>query len=69
MARTNLKIFRIKQGMSQDAFAKEIGYTREHYRRVESGVYDYTLRFERAMRSRFNLTHDEFEKIMAKDEE
>lgn len=69
MQRTNLKIFRVKQNMSQDVMAREIGYTREHYRKVESGVYDYTLRFERAMCSRFNLTREEFEELMKKDDD
>ena len=55
--------------MSQDVMAREIGYTREHYRKVESGVYDYTLRFERAMCSRFNLTREEFEELMKKDDD
>lgn len=62
-----LKLFRIKKGMSQEKFAAEIGYSREHYRQIEIGARDYTVRFMDNMRSRFNLTEKEFLKIMEKD--
>ena len=67
--RLKLKLFRIKSGMSQEKFAKELGYSREHYRQIENGQRDYTIRFMETFRKRFNLTEKEFKQIMTKSEE
>lgn len=67
--RTELKVFRVKLGLSQEKLAAEVGYTREHYRRIEQGVYEPTLRFIEAFKSRFNLTHEQAVKLLRKDGE
>lgn len=55
MMRENLKDFRLKQRMSQEEFAKAIGYSRVMYQQVESGVRDGTLGFWNAIKERFAL--------------
>lgn len=67
--RTKLKLFRIQQKMTQAKFANEIGYTRNHYAKIENGEFNYTLKFMTNFRSRFNVTEKEFQEIMKKDEE
>lgn len=54
-ARENLKDFRLQKRMSQAVFAKEIGYSREMYRRVESGESDGSFDLWSALQIRFGV--------------
>jgi transcriptional regulator with XRE-family HTH domain len=67
--RTRLKLFRVEQGLSQEAMATELGYKRSQYAAVENGKYNPTLRFIEAFKERFNRSHDEAINILKKDGE
>lgn len=67
--RTNLKVFRIKQKMTQAEFAKAVGYTRSHYGRIENGDYDPRQEFWEKLKKRFNVSDTLLLQLMKKDEE
>lgn len=67
MMRENLKDFRLKQRMSQEEFAKSIGYSRVMYQQVESGVRDGTLDFWNAIQERFVLPDAEMWALTKKE--
>lgn len=67
MMRENLKDFRLKQRMSQEEFAKAIGYSRVMYQQVESGVRDGTLDFWNAIQERFVLPDGEMWALTKKE--
>lgn len=68
MVRENLKDFRLKMRMSQEEFAKEIGYSRVMYQQVENGVRDGTLDFWNAIKERFALPDGEMWALTKKEE-
>lgn len=43
--RTALKIFRVQHNLSQDGMAQKLGFSRQHYARIENGEQDVSLRF------------------------
>lgn len=43
--RTALKIFRVQHNLSQDSMAQKLGFSRQHYARIENGEQDVSLRF------------------------
>lgn len=53
--RTNLKLFRVKQCLSQDEIAAKIGCTRATYSSVESGKRDGRLAFWHDLQKAFNI--------------
>lgn len=57
--RTNLKVFRVGRGMTQEQFAAEIGYNRCHYGRIENGKHKMPLAMLDAIKSRFGIDGDE----------
>ena len=44
MARTKLKLYRLRLKMTQAEFAEKLGYSRAQYARVESGEKEVQLR-------------------------
>lgn len=62
--RKKLKLFRIERELTQAEMAKELGYSREHYRRVEAGTQNYTRQFEEALQKRFGITHEKATDIL-----
>ena len=44
MARTKLKLYRLRKRMTQAEFAKKLGYSRGQYARVESGEQEVQLK-------------------------
>ena len=53
--RTNLKVFRVKQNLSQEAFAEKIGYTRATYSAIENGKRSGRQRFWLDFQKAFNI--------------
>lgn len=68
MVRENLKDFRLMQRMSQDDFAKAIGYSRVMYQQVENGVREGTFDFWNAIQQRFNIPDSDMWKLTKKEE-
>ena len=68
LARENLKDFRLLKRMSQDRFAKEIGYSRGMYQQVENGERDGTQEFWTALQKRFNVEDQKMWSLMKKTE-
>lgn len=68
MVRENLKDFRLKQRMSQEEFAKAIGYSRVMYQQVESGVREGTFDFWNAIQKRFNIPDRDMWALTKKEE-
>lgn len=67
MVRENLKDFRQKLRLSQDDFAKAIGYSRVMFQQVESGVRDGTLEFWEAIQMRFCIPDSEMWALTKKE--
>lgn len=68
LIRTNLKVFRIKQGLTQDEFAQKVGYSRSYYRRIENGEYSGALKFWQAVSETFSIPMVEVLELMKIDE-
>lgn len=69
MERTNLKVFRIKKKMSQAKFAKELGYSRNHYARIENGSHEAPLKLLVALSKKYGMTLDEARELTKTDNE
>lgn len=67
--RTELKVFRVKQGLSQKQMAKKLDYSRGQYARFESGEAETTLRFLQALETAFGLSLEEAKAVMKRDKE
>ena len=68
--RTNLRVFRVKNHLTQEEMAEKIGVSRLTYSRVELGkrggdVEDFWTKLEVA----FNVPHAEMYDLMKKDDE
>lgn len=68
MVRENLKDFRLLKRMSQDEFAEAIGYSRQMYSQVESGLRDGTLEFWGAVQKRFDIPDSKMWALTKKEE-
>lgn len=69
MSRTELKVFRVKQGLTQDQIAEKLGYSRGHYARFENGDAETTLRFLQALVKAFDIPFVKAQRIMLRDNE
>lgn len=69
MSRTELKVFRVKQGLTQDQIAEKLGYSRGQYARFENGDAETTLRFLQALVKAFDIPFVEAQRIMLRDNE
>jgi DNA-binding XRE family transcriptional regulator len=69
LKRTNLKVFRVKLGLSQAEFAAFVGVTRNTYAAVESGKSCGRLRFWENLRIKFDLRESELKELKKTDEE
>lgn len=61
--RLNLKILRIKKGMSQDEFAKKLGVSRGCYGAIERGFRNGNKRFWGNLQVNFDLTEDDLKEL------
>ena len=55
MKRTNLKIFRIRQDMTQDDMARRVGCNRSFYSAVEGGRSNPSVEFFMELQKAFNV--------------
>lgn len=67
--RTSLKVFRVKNRLSQEQIAAKLGFSRGHYAKFENGEQDITLRFLEALTTVFGISFDEAKTISKRDNE
>lgn len=65
--RTNLKILRIKNHMSQEEFSKKIGCSRATYSAIEIGIRNGKQSFWEAIRKTFNISEADMWELMKND--
>lgn len=65
--RTNLKVFRVKQNMSQEEIARKIGYTRAAYAAIEAGTREGKQAFWKSFQNAFKIPDSDMWEMM-KDE-
>lgn len=53
--RKNLKLFRVKNNLTQDEIAAKIGYTRGTYQAIEKGLRDGRKTFWNDLQRAFNI--------------
>ena len=68
MVREHLKDFRLMKRMSQEEFAKALGYSRIMYQQVESGARNGTQEFWNALQKQFDIADADMWKLMKKTE-
>lgn len=66
--RTNLKIFRIKQHLSQTEISKRIGCSRATYSAIEHGTRDGRPKFWQKLKESFVIPDSEMWQMMKNDE-
>lgn len=66
--RTELKIFRVKQHLSQEEMAEKIGCKRSTYSSIEKGVRDGKQSFWLAFQKAFDIPDGEIWALMHKEE-
>lgn len=57
--RTNLKVFRVKQHLSQEEMAEKIGFSRGAYTAIEAGKRDGRQSFWVALQKAFDIPDSE----------
>ena len=66
--RTNLKIFRITQHLSQTEISEKIGCSRATYSAIENGTRDGRPSFWRDLKEKFVIPDSEMWQLMKNDE-
>jgi len=66
--RTNLKIFRIKQHLSQAEISEKIGCSRATYAAIESGARCGRAEFWKELKKSFLIPDSEMWRLMENDE-
>ena len=66
--RTNLKIFRIRQHLSQTEISEKVGYSRATYAAIESGKRSGRQQFWKDFQKAFRLQDSEMWQLMKNDE-
>lgn len=61
--RTQLKIFRILQRMSQGEMAEKLGYVRAYYGHVERGFQEGSAEFWARLQAAFKLTDEQIKEL------
>lgn len=69
MARTNLKVFRVKQHMSQEEMAAKIDFQRSTYSAIESGKRNGRRAFWIELQKAFNIPEADMWELMKNDED
>lgn len=67
--RTNLKVFRVRQKLSQAEMAEKIGCRRSNYSAVENGTRNGSVKFWNALQTAFNVPDTEIGGLMRVDED
>ena len=65
--RTNLKVFRVKQHLTQQQMADKLGYTRASYQAIEKGSRNGQKAFWNALQSAFNIPAAEMWELQQDD--
>lgn len=61
--RLNLKIFRVRHGMTQTEIAKTLGVCRSYFGHIERGFMRGSKKFWDRMQAEFGLTDAELERL------
>ncbi len=69
MKRINLKLFRVKQKLSQQEMAERLKVGRSTYIDIENGKRDGSIRFFNQLQDEFQLTDDEVWNLTKKEGE
>lgn len=69
MARLKLKKLRVGKGMTQEVFAREIGFYRTYYGAVENGKHEGSMKFWKAISKRFAIPMSEVVEMMENGDE
>lgn len=67
--RTALKVFRVKQKMTQAEFAEKLGYSRSQYALIEQGNRNGTQDFWLKLQERFSIDDCAMWELMKVDDE
>lgn len=67
--RMALKVFRVKQNMTQAQFAEKVGYSRSQYALIEQGNRKGTQDFWNKLQTAFNVPNSEMWSLTKIDEE
>lgn len=59
MIRMNLKIFRIRYGLTQSEMAARVGYDRASYALIESGTRNPSIEFFMSLQEAFDIPDEE----------
>lgn len=62
--RTNLKLFRVKRGLTQEEISDLIGCARATYSMIETGKREGRRSFWNALQKAFNVADDEMWELM-----
>ena len=62
--RTNLKLFRVSAGMTQQEFAAKIGCARSTYALIEEGTRDGRVQFWNNLKTAFNVPSESMFDLM-----
>ena len=62
--RHNLKVFRVKNNLTQEKMAEKIGYTRATYSAIEKGKREGRRTFWNDLQATFNITDNEMWALM-----
>lgn len=58
MKRMNLKVFRIRQGLTQSEMAERVGYDRVSYALIEAGVRNPSVDFFTKLQAAFDVPNE-----------
>lgn len=62
-ARENLIIYRVRSGLTQAEMAAKLGFSRQHYARIENGTQEASIRFLVKLGELFGITIDEAKEL------
>lgn len=67
--RKNLKLFRVKQGLTQGEIADRIGCNRNTYGAIENGKANGKLQFWNALKKAFDISDEEIGGLMKNEDD
>lgn len=65
--RTNLKVFRIRQKLTQREMSEKLGYEHAYYGHVERGLQKGSAEFWKRLQAAFALTDDKVKELQEVD--